>query len=87
MKLELLALKWAVVDKLRGYLLGAQFNGYTDNNLLSHLKTAKLGALEQRWEGEQAAFNFQDRYKSGKHNANADALSHFPADPPDVHTE
>ena len=87
MKLEMLALKWAVVDKFRGYLLGAEFTVYTDNNPLSHLKTAKLGALEQRWEGELAAFNFEVRYKSGKQNTNADALSRYPAEPPKPGTE
>ena len=49
MKLEMLALKWAVVEKFRGYLLGSKFTVYTDNNPLSHLQTAKLGALQQRW--------------------------------------
>ncbi|KAK3768943.1 hypothetical protein RRG08_060379 [Elysia crispata] len=48
MKLEMLALKWAVVDKFRSYLLGAKFAVYTDNNPLSHLKTAKLGT-EMGW--------------------------------------
>ncbi|GFS19132.1 Pol polyprotein [Elysia marginata] len=86
MKLEMLALKWAVVDKFRGYLLGAEFTVFTDNNPLSHLKTAKLGALEQRWEGELAAFNFEVRYKSGKHNINADALSRYPTEPPEAET-
>ena len=46
MKLELLALKWAITDKFRGYLLGSSFTCFTDNNPLSHLQTAKLGAVE-----------------------------------------
>ena len=29
MKLEMLALKWAVVEKFRGYLLGSKFTVYT----------------------------------------------------------
>lgn len=48
MKLELLALKWAVTERFREYLLGAKFVVYTDNNPLSHLQTAKLAAVEQR---------------------------------------
>jgi len=32
MKLELLALKWAVTEKFRTYLLGSKFEVYTDNN-------------------------------------------------------
>ena len=41
MKLELLALKWAVTDKFRDYLLGSKFVVFTDNNPLSYLQTAK----------------------------------------------
>ncbi|KAL7883046.1 hypothetical protein SRHO_G00007040 [Serrasalmus rhombeus] len=48
MKLKLLAVKWAVTVKFREYLLGHQFTIFTDNNSLSHLQTAKLGAVEQR---------------------------------------
>ena len=48
MKLELLGLKWAVTDKFREYLIGNKFTVLTDNNPLSHLQTAKLGAIEQR---------------------------------------
>ncbi|KAJ8002029.1 hypothetical protein DPEC_G00175560 [Dallia pectoralis] len=56
MKLELLGLKWAVTDKFREYLLERRFTVLTDNNPLSHLKTAKLGAVEQRWVSELARF-------------------------------
>ena len=41
-QLELLALKWAVTYKFRGYLLGTKFVVYTDNNPLSYVKTAKI---------------------------------------------
>ena len=34
-KLEFLALKWAVADKFREYLLGTKVIVYTDNNLLT----------------------------------------------------
>ena len=51
-KLELLALKWAITDKFRSYLLGSKFEVYTDNNPLVHLESAKLSACEQRWVGE-----------------------------------
>lgn len=47
-KLELLALKWAVTEKFKDYLWGAQFTIFTDNNPLVHLVTAILGATEQR---------------------------------------
>ena len=45
-KLELLALKWAVTEKFRDYLLGSQFQVYTDNNLLTYIQESKLGASQ-----------------------------------------
>ncbi len=75
MKLEFLALKWAMTEKFREYLLGHKCVVYTDNNPLSHLSSAKLGATEQRWAAQLASFDFEIRYRSGRSNANADALS------------
>ncbi len=75
MKLELLALKWAVTDKFRDYLLGHKFIAFTDNNPLSHLQTAKFGAIEQRWVSELARFDFEIHYRPGRQNGGADALS------------
>ena len=75
MKLELLALKWAVTDKFRPYLLGSQFTVYTDNNPLSYIQTSKLGATELRWVAQLAQFDFSIKYRSGRTNASADALS------------
>ena len=56
-KLELLALKWAVVDKFRDHLLGVPFVIFTDNNPLAHLQNAKLGATEMRWVAQLAPLN------------------------------
>ena len=78
MKLEMLALKWAVTDKFRSYLLGSEFTVYTDNNPLKYLQTAKLGAVEQRWASKLASFKFDIVYRSGKSNVSADALSRLP---------
>ncbi len=75
MKLEFLALKWAMTEKFREYLLGHKCIVYTDNNPLSYLTSAKLGAMEQRWAAQLAAFDFELKYRSGKSNRNADALS------------
>ncbi|KAL2097674.1 hypothetical protein ACEWY4_006881 [Coilia grayii] len=75
MKLEFLALKWAITEKFREYLLGQKCLVYTDNNPLSHLTSAKLGAVEHRWAAQLASFNFELKYRSGKSNRNADALS------------
>lgn len=78
-KLELLALKWAITSKFREYLLGAKFVVFTDNNPLSYLQTAKLGAAEHRWASELAMFDFEIRYRPGSANRNVDALSRLPA--------
>lgn len=82
MKLEFLALKWAVTEKFREYLWGNKCVVFTDNNPLSHLSSAKLGATEQRWASQLASFDLSLRYRSGRSNANADALSR--QDPADI---
>lgn len=81
MKLELLALKWSVMDKFCEYLLGNKFTVYTDNNPLSYLQTAKPGAVEQRWASQLALFDFEVRYHPGAVNKNADTLSRLPSQP------
>ena len=83
MKLEFLALKWAITEKFRHYLLGAEFDVFTENNPLVHFRTASLGALEQRWAAQLAQFYFTVKYRPGKSNP-ADAL---PRMPPDFHPE
>ncbi|CAI5636918.1 unnamed protein product, partial [Oreochromis niloticus] len=78
MKLELLALKWAVSEKFRGYLLGSKFTVVTDNNPLCHLNSAKLGAIEQRWVAQLAPFDFEVQYRPGQCNTAANTLSRQP---------
>ena len=78
MKLELLALKWAVTEQFRDYLLGSKFTVYTDNNPLAYVKESKLGAAQIRWLSKLALFDFDIKYRSGKSNQAADALSHRP---------
>ena len=80
LKLEMLALKWAVTDKFRDYLLGSSFVVYTDNNPLSYIKSAKLDATEMRWVSQLAQFNFTVKYRSGQSNRSADALSRYDHD-------
>ena len=75
MKLDIIALQWAVTSKFRSYLYGGEFVVYTDNNPLKYLRTAKLGEVEQRWAAELAPFNFSVEYRVGRSNASADALS------------
>ena len=79
-KLEFLALKWAICDRWRDYLLGGeQFEVITDNNPLTYiLTTARLNATGLRWVSELANFNFNIRYRQGKIHTDADYLSRHP---------
>ena len=52
----------------------------TDNNALVHLKSAKLGAVEQRWSAALDQFDCEIKYRPGKNNP-ADALSRLPKGP------
>lgn len=79
MKLKLLALKWAVTEKFRSYLLGSKFTIITDNNPLCHLSTASLGTIQQRWVAQLAVFDFDVKYCPGRCNTAADALCRRPA--------
>lgn len=78
-KLELLGLKWAVTEKFKDYLWGADIEVFTDNNPLVHLDTANLGATEQRWVAQLANFKYSLKYRPGSRNGNADSLSRLPA--------
>ena len=80
-KLEFLALKWAVTDKLYDHLYrvrvrGRPFSVQKDNNPLKYvMSSAKLDATGQRWVSWLSAFDFDIQYQRGRSNANADALS------------
>lgn len=76
-KLEFLALKWAITEKFRDYLYYAPtFTVYSDNNPLTYVLTsAKLNATGCRWVAELADFHFTIRYRPGRENIDADALS------------
>ena len=75
-KIEFLALKWAITERFPDYLYGARFTVFTDNNPLTYvLTTAQLDATGHRWVAALAAFNFDIKYRSGKSNIDADALS------------
>ncbi len=65
-KLELLAMKWAMSEKFKDYLWGAKVLVITDNNPLVHLRTAKLGALEQRRVAQLANYDYQLQYRPGR---------------------
>ena len=80
-KIELMALKWAVCEKFKDYLLGSKFTVYTDNNPIVHIQKSKLGAAQIRWLSELALYDFNIRYRTGHSNHVVDALSHRPEDP------
>ena len=78
-KLEFLALKWAINDRFHEYVYGGQFWVYTGNNPLTYiLCLAKLDATGQRWVASLARYNFDIKYRSGKSNIKANALSRIP---------
>ena len=80
-KLELLGLKWAIAEKFRDYLQFQHFTVLTDHNPLTHLGNCKLPATETRWLAGLSSFDFVVRYRAGKTNAAADALSRLPGRP------
>ena len=81
-KLEFLALKWSICEKFRDYLYYSPgFTVYTDNNPLAYVLTsARLNATGHRWVAELSDFHFDIKYRPGKANGDADALSRMPRD-------
>ena len=80
-KLEFLALKWAVTEKFSDYLYGAKHQTivFTDNNPLTYvLSSAKLDATGHRWLASLSVYDLLIKYRPGKSNSNADALSRLP---------
>ena len=75
-KLEFLALKWAITEHFKEYLLYQPFLVKTDNNPLTYIITApNLDATGHQWVGVLAKFNFQLEYQKGWDNEVADALT------------
>ena len=75
-KLEFLALKWAVMEHFKEYLLYQPFLVKTDNNPLTYIMTThNLDTTGHQWVGSLAKFNFQLEYQKGWDNAVADAVS------------
>ena len=75
-----------MTDRFHEYLYRGEFEVYTDNNPLTYIMTsAKLDATGQRWVAALGLYDFKIFYRSGKKNANADALSRIPwRDNPEV---
>ena len=75
-KLEFLALKWAITEHFKEYLLYQPFLVRTDNNLLTYImSTPNLDATGHHWVSALAKYNFWLEYQKGRDNAAADALS------------
>jgi transposase InsO family protein len=78
-KLEFLALKWAVTEKLHDYLYNQKFTVMTDNNPMTYVLTsAKLDATSHRWVAALASYDFDIKYRPGTSNADADGMSRLP---------
>ena len=71
-----MALKWAVCETFKDYLLGSKFTMYTVNNPIVHIQKSKLGAAQICWLSELALYDFDIIYRTGRSNLVADALSH-----------
>ena len=75
-KLEFLALKWAITEHFKEYLLYQPFIVKTDNNPLTYIMTTpNLDATGHQWVEALPKFNFQLEYQKGWENAVGDALS------------
>ena len=81
-KLELLALKWAVCDKFKDYLISSKFTVLTDNNPLTYHMHFLLRAL-LRYVGCQIShcLTLRSNTGPGKSNQVANALSWQPVNP------
>ena len=77
-KLELLTLR---CKKFKDYLIGSKFTVLTDNNPLTYVCTSRLGASQIRCLSNLALFDFDIKYRAGKTNQAADALSWWPVNP------
>ena len=77
-KLELLAPKWAVMEKFYDYLLGSKFHVYMDISPLAYVRESKLGVSQIQWLSELALSDFTIHYQTGRPNKAANALGRHP---------
>lgn len=75
---ELLAIDWAT-RYFRPYLFGRKFILYTDHQPLTYALNLKTpNARLVKWRLRLREFNFEPKYRPGKQNVVADALSRIP---------
>ena len=67
--------------KFKDYLIGSKFTVLTDNNPLTYICTSHLGAAQICWLSDLTLFDFEIKYRAGKSNQAADALSQWPVNP------
>ena len=67
------------VQEVQVYLIGSKFTVLTDNNPLTYVCTSCLGVSQIRWLSNLALFDI--KYRAGKSNQAADALSQQPVNP------
>ena len=66
MMLEFLALKWAIMEHFKEYLLYQPFLVKTDNNPLTYIMTTpNLDATGHQWVGALAKYDFCLEYQKG----------------------
>ena len=78
-KLEFLALKWAVTNQFKEYLLYRPFTMRTDNNPLTCVMTTpNLDVIGHWWVTTMAGYNMTIEYLKGADNKVADLMSRIP---------
>lgn len=76
---EALAIMWAV-DKYKPFLYGNKFLLITDHKPLTFIKSSFKNSKILRWRLELENFDYEVKYREGKTNVVADALSREPQD-------
>lgn len=74
---EALAIIWAV-NKFQSYLHGAKFTLVTDHKPLTFIKSSDKNMKILRWRLDLENYDYEVKYKEGKSNVVADALSRMP---------
>lgn len=75
----------AIVEAIqvwRPYLLGWKFFITTDQNSLKYFLEQRVATLEQqKWVAKLLGYDYENRYRPGRENFVADALSRCPGSP------
>jgi len=84
---ELLAIILAM-EHFKQFLYGKEFEVFTDHEPLKYYLTAdELSPRLERWMSRLKLFEFRITYRSGKSNANADALSRLTVEDENTHAQ